>query len=112
MVIRLDGGLFFATADALHDRLREIAQDGGPELRAVVLDLESVDFIDSQGSAKLMELIDLAETHGLTMRLARIKTPVRAVLEADGVLKRIGADQVHAGVSLAVEAQLQAQDGR
>jgi SulP family sulfate permease len=111
-VIRLDGGLFFATADALHDRLREIAQDGGPELRAVVLDLESVAFIDSQGSAKLTELIDLAGTYGLTIRVARIQTPVRAVLEADGVLARIGADQVHAGVSLAVEAQLEAQDGR
>src|SRR3954463_6881016 len=85
-VIRLDGGLFFATADALHDRLREIAQDGGPELRAVVLDLESVAFIDSQGSAKLTELIDLAGTYGLTIRVARIQTPVRAVLEADGVL--------------------------
>src|SRR3954452_4858165 len=110
--IRLGGGLVFATADALHDRLREIAQDGGPELRAVVLDLESVAFIDSQGSAKLTELIDLAGTYGLTIRVARIQTPVRAVLEADGVLARIGADQVHAGVSLAVEAQLEAQDGR
>src|SRR3954447_25200683 len=51
-LLRLDGGLFFATADALHDRLREIAEDSEPSLRVVVLDLEGVDFIDSQGAAK------------------------------------------------------------
>src|SRR3954447_5240162 len=43
-VVRPDGGLFFATADALHDRLREVVESGDMELRAVVLDLEGVNF--------------------------------------------------------------------
>ena len=50
-VLRLDGGLFFATAEALEDRVRELADD--EPLRALVLDLEGVNFIDSQGAAKL-----------------------------------------------------------
>ena len=54
-VLRLDGGLFFATAEALDDRVRELA-DAEP-LRALVLDLEGVNFIDSQGSAKLAEIL-------------------------------------------------------
>src|SRR4051794_2001223 len=37
-VVRLDGGLFFATADALHDRLREVVEDGDPRPHAVILD--------------------------------------------------------------------------
>src|SRR3954465_13421168 len=30
VVLRLDGGLFFATSEALEDRVRELAEDGGP----------------------------------------------------------------------------------
>jgi high affinity sulfate transporter 1 len=109
-VVRLDGGLFFATADALHDRLREIAQERGPALHGVVLDLEGVDFIDAQGSAKLREISELADTHGLTLRLARVKARVLAVLEADGVIDRVGPDHVHGEVHEALEAQLADDD--
>ena len=73
-VLRLDGGLFFATAEALEDRVRELGR-GRSRLSAIVLDLEGVDFIDSQGSSKLTELHELAETEGLTLRLARVKPP-------------------------------------
>jgi MFS superfamily sulfate permease-like transporter len=38
-IVRLDGGLFFATAEALEDRLRGLS-DHGPRPRAVILDLE------------------------------------------------------------------------
>ena len=47
-VLRLDGGLFFATAEALEDRVRGLAEDGNRQ--GLVLDLEGVDFVDSQGS--------------------------------------------------------------
>ena len=104
-VLRLDGGLFFATAEALEERVRELTDDG-PRPRALVLDLEGVNFVDSQGAAKLTELHDLTEADGVTLRLARVKPQVLAVLEADGILDRIGADHVHGNVHRAVEAQL------
>jgi SulP family sulfate permease len=84
-VVRPDGGLFFATADGLHDRLREIVAASDPPLHAVVLDLEGVNFVDSQGAAKLTELAQLAETQRIALRLARVKDPVHSVLEAEGV---------------------------
>jgi high affinity sulfate transporter 1 len=102
-VVRLDGGLFFATAEALEDRIRSLPQDGR---RALVLDLEGVNFIDSQGSAKLTEIQDLAEADGVTLRLTRVKPQVLAVLDADGIVDRIGADHIHGNVHQAVEAQL------
>ena len=43
---------------------------------------------------------------GVTLRLARVKPHVLAVLRADGVVERIGADHIHGNVHLAVEAQL------
>jgi sulfate permease, SulP family len=104
-VLRLDGGLFFATAEALEDRIRGLTEDG-PHLRALVLDLEGVDFVDSQGAAKLTEIHQLAETAGVTLRLARVKPAVLKVLHADGILERIAEDHIHGNVSRAIDAQL------
>ena len=102
-VLRLDGGLFFATAEALENRIRALAEEDGP-LRVLVLDLEGVNFIDSQGSAKLSELHELTEASGVVLRLARVKPHVLAVLRKDGIVELIGEDHIHGNVFRAVEA--------
>ncbi len=79
VVLRLDGGLFFATSDALEDRVREVALST-PGITGIVLDCEGIDFIDSQGSAKLGEVLELTERAGVTLRLARVKPAVAEVL--------------------------------
>ena len=104
-VVRLDGGLFFATAEALEDRVRQLTEDGRRS-RALVLDLEGVDFVDSQGAAKLSEIHRLTQADGVTLRLARVKPPVLKVLRADGTLELIGSDHIHGNVNRAIEAQL------
>jgi sulfate permease, SulP family len=105
-VLRIDSGLFFATAQALEDRVRELAEAGPPPLRALVLDLEGVNFIDSQGAEQLAAIYELMEINGTTLRLARVKPNVLAVLRADGFVDRLGADSIHGNVHRAVEAQL------
>jgi len=109
-VLQLDGGLFFATAEALENRVRSVADD--EPVHALVLGLGGVNFIDSQGAAKLGELADYAEANGLTLRLARVKPQALAVLRADGIVDRIGEDHVHGNVHRAVEAQLAEDAGR
>ena len=106
LVLRLDGALFFVTADALGDRLRELTMTAEPRLTAVVLDCKSVNFIDSQGSEKVGELVDLARASDISFRLARVKPAVLEVLARDGVLDRLSTDNIHEDVDEAVEAQL------
>jgi anti-anti-sigma factor len=103
-VMRLDGGLFFATSDALEDRVRDVALSTA-DITAIVLDCGGVDFVDTQGSAKLREILELTRSAGLTLRLARVKPPVRDVLERDSVIHSIGADKIHANIYQAVAAQ-------
>jgi len=110
VVLRLDGGLFFATADALEDRVREVALSM-PGITGVVLDGEGVDFIDSQGSAKIVEILELTKQAGMTLRLARLKPAVREVLTRDGILDRIGEDRTHGNIEQAVEAQIAERGG-
>jgi anti-anti-sigma factor len=104
IVLRLDGGLFFATADALEDRVRDVALSASG-ISGIVLDCEGMDFIDSQGSAKLEEILELTEQAGMTLRLARLKPAVRDLLARDGVLERIGNDRIHGSIDHAVMAQ-------
>lgn len=107
VVIRMDGGLFFATSDALEDRVREIIH-ANPDLTGIVLDCAGINFIDSQGSAKLSDVVSLAADSDITLRLARLKAAVSATLERDGVLQVIGAGNIHGNVATAVQAQLEA----
>ena len=106
VVLRLDSGLFFATAQALEDRVRTFAEDDREPLEAVVLDLEGVNFIDSQGAEQLTTIHELVASHDATLRLARVKPPVLAVLDADGFVELLGTDHIHGNVHRAVEAQL------
>ena len=104
--VGIDSGLFFATAQALDDRIRALAEQGPDPLRGLVLDLEAVPFIDSQGAAQLAEIHQLIRAQGATLRLARVKPPVLAVLQRDGLVDLIGPDHVHGNIHRAVEAQL------
>lgn len=103
-VIRFDGGLFFATADALEDRLRETIHST-PGLTGIVLDCGGINFVDSQGAAKLADIVDLARESDVTLRLARLKPGVRATLARDAAIERIGEDRIHGNVFRAVEAE-------
>ena len=90
MVLRLDGGLFFATSDALEDRVREVALVDARHHAGSCSTAWRIDFIDSQGSAKMHEILDLTEQAGVTLRLARVKPAVRELLARDGFLDRLG----------------------
>jgi sulfate permease, SulP family len=107
LVIRLDGGLFFATSDALEDRMRQLIH-ATPGLTGIVLDCGAINFVDSQGAATFGDVIDLAEDYGITLRLARLKPAVRATLDRDGVVDRLGADHMHGNIHRAVQAQVEA----
>jgi anti-anti-sigma factor len=102
-VIRIDGGLFFATAAALDDRVRAI-MGSQPGLHAIVLDFEGVNFVDSQGAAKMSELLELTKSNDVDLRLARLKPNVSTVLAADGLIDRIGSGNIHGNVHRAVDA--------
>ena len=98
LVLRFDAGLFFASSAALEDRLRELAQEATTHYDTVVISFEGVNFIDSQGSEKLSEILNLADAYGAEIRLARVKPEVLALLRCDGVIDRLGEDRIYGNV--------------
>ena len=108
VVLRLDSGLFFATAQALEDRVRELFDSSATPLRGLVLDFEGVNFIDSQGAEHLAGIQALVESDGAALRLAHVKPNVLVVLRADGFVDRLGGDRIHGNVQRAVKAHIAA----
>ncbi len=106
LVMRFDGGLYFVTTETLGDWLREHLVLAEEPIDHVVLDLEAVNFMDSQGAGELGRMVDVATDRAISVDLARVKADVREILEADRFVARIGEDHVHASVDDAVNAVL------
>jgi anti-anti-sigma factor len=106
LVLSLGGGLYFVTSEALGDRIRDLVLTSPSPPACVILDCGSVQFIDSQGSGQLASGVEAMRAEGITFRLARVRPRVLGVLEKDGVLDKVGRENVHTGLNDAVQAQL------
>ncbi|MEA2001150.1 MAG: STAS domain-containing protein, partial [Actinomycetota bacterium] len=102
LVVRFDAGLHFGSSVALEDRLRVLADEADPAIHTGVIDFEGINFIDSQGSATISEILELAEARGVEVRLTRVKPQVLALLRRDGVIATLGEDKVYGNVFEAV----------
>jgi MFS superfamily sulfate permease-like transporter len=110
VIIRFDGPLFFATASSLRMRVRELTREVEPPVKAIILDMESTNIIDLEGSDELREIAkELAELE-IAFHLARVKIKIKLILEKDGVLEIIREERFHPTVESAVEAAQQSMD--
>jgi len=78
LVARVESGLFFANADHVRERLRALAAEH--DARAVVLDAETVPFVDVTAAAMLRQLSADLERDGIRLLVARDVGQVRDVL--------------------------------
>jgi len=105
-IVRFDGGLFFVNADALGDRLRDVRIHADPPLNGVILSMEGVNFIDTEGSDTLMKIAKAGVEQEIDLHIARLKPQVLEVLQRDGVIDFIGAEHIHDDIAAAVELHL------
>lgn len=79
LVVRVDGPLFYASAQAVRDRIDELVSDRR-DMVGIVLDASAVTDLDSDGIHMLQQLTeDLAAT-GLGLALATVRGPVRDLI--------------------------------
>ena len=75
VVVRLDGGLFFATSDALEDRIRQLIHRPPPDRDRDGLRGHQLRRLPGCGNVD--DIVELCEEAGITLRLARLKPSVR-----------------------------------
>lgn len=102
VAVRLEGALFFVTADSFEDRVHTLVEEAPVDVRLVVLDFQSVNFIDSQGAAKLDRIAQFLTERGIALRLARVKPLVMDILIRDGIVQAIGEESFFLDVFEAV----------
>ena len=104
VVIRFDGPLFFATASRLRERIRELITEAESEVSAIILDMESTNIIDLEGSEAILMVVKELQSVDIELHLVRIKQEILEILEKDGVIDAVGRDRLRDYVHEAVEA--------
>ena len=106
LIFRPNGLLFFANANRVHNRLRELVRQAGSSLRAVLINLEATPETDVTSLEMLGQLKNELRESGIELYLARVPDPVRDLFERSGFLKELGDGRLFRGVSVAVAAYL------
>ena len=107
VVYRLDDRLFFANQSYFKARVREAVRGAKSETHDLVLDAEGMTHVDVAGLEALRDLAGSLARDGITLRVARLKSPVQQRLDDAGVAHDIGREQFHPTVRAAVGAALQ-----
>ncbi len=95
VIIRFDGPLFFATANALRDKVQSVTRGSEPPVKTILIDMEGVDYVDLEGADMLGEITENMKGAGVAIHLARAKQVVMSLLQKVGVDRTIGHDHIH-----------------
>ncbi|MDH4016442.1 MAG: sodium-independent anion transporter, partial [Actinomycetota bacterium] len=97
---------FFVNSGALDDHVREIRIREEPGLNGMILSMEGVDFIDSEGADTIKSMAEAGRQRNIDLHLTRVKPQVAEVLERDGILDVIPRERFHVDIASAVEMHL------
>jgi high affinity sulfate transporter 1 len=113
LIWRPGGDLFFASIGHLGDGLKAALAVSRPQAKHVLLDAESVNFIDVSACDTLLNIIQELQSQGITFAFARVRDGVRERMRLGGVEAVVGPTNFHERVTDGVRAwqQQEAPDG-
>jgi SulP family sulfate permease len=85
LIVRIDGGIFYANADAVKDRIDELIAAASPPVTRLVLDLDNVGSLDIAALDMISALQESAEQNGTSLELVGATSSVRDLLSQDGL---------------------------
>ena len=95
LVFRFDAAVFFSTAGHFAASLERHIAGADEPVRAVLVDAESVNFLDSTAAEMLAKLnADLSE-RGITLSFARVRHVVRETMRRAGLEEAVGTERFH-----------------
>lgn len=103
IILRVDSSLYFANMEFVGDILRRRIASR-PDVRWVVLDFSGVNDMDAVAVLELEEIMEGYGEHGVRFLLARVKGPVRDVLDRAGWYQRRGGNIEYPNISSALKA--------
>jgi len=104
LIWRAGGDLFFASIGHFEEGLKAALAARHPPARSVLLDAESVTFIDTTASDTLLQAIRDLKSRGITVGFARVRDEVRERMRLDGIEAAIGPANFYERVTDGIRA--------
>jgi SulP family sulfate permease len=98
LIFAPEESLFFANADAVRTQITDRLVVSAEPVDSVLLDLELTNELDIPSADMLEELDTDLQAAGVRLMLARVRPPVRDLLDRSGVTGAIGAENIHGRV--------------
>jgi sulfate permease, SulP family len=112
LIWRLGGDLFFASIGHFEAGLITALAASRPRIQHVLLDAESVNFIDTSASDALVDFVKKLRSEGVTVAFARVRDSVREGMRVAGLEAVVDSDNFYDRVTDGVRAWRQRQDDR
>lgn len=94
LIIRFDAQLFFGNKDYFKKELYKNIQKHGPALKTIILNAESISYIDSSATHMLKQIITDLKNKGIKFLLAGAIGPTRDILFSSGLTHIIGKEHL------------------
>jgi len=101
LVLRIDVPIFWVTASPVHDAVLALVESA-PGTRALVLDLEATNQMDTTSADSLADLRAVLRRRGVDLYLVRVMWPVRRALRRSGLAAELGDDHQWHSISQGV----------
>lgn len=95
----------------LKKRIRDICDQHGANLKALILDASAVNDLDSSADTAMHQLSVELKQRGVAFYIAGIKAPVREVMMRSGLYEALGGDHFFFTIDAAVK-RYQEKSGR
>jgi MFS superfamily sulfate permease-like transporter len=92
VVYRFAADLYYANANRFNEEILELVSEGGPEVRALVLEAGSIFDIDYSGGETVKQVFNELHDRGVTFAICDLPPAVRQELDRYGVTDLIGED--------------------
>ena len=104
LIWRSGGDLFFASIGRLGEALKAALAASHPPAEQVLIDMGSVNFIDTSACDALLSAVKELQAQGISVAFARVRDEVREALCRSGVEAAVGADRFYERVTDGVRA--------
>jgi len=104
LIWRAGGDLFFASIGHVDEGLKAALATNRPPARHVLLDADSVNFIDTSACDALLSFVKELQAQGITVAFARVRDEVRERMRLGGIEAVVGSANFHERVTDGVRA--------
>lgn len=103
LILRLDARLYYANVDHFLQTIKAQIDEHQGELKALILDADSINGIDSSGIHAFKDLIDDCKARKLPLLMTSVKGVVRDAFERTGIHDKLGREHFFMRVQNAVD---------